>query len=86
MATLAKQSISDTANKWIIEEAERLNRSKAYVVRQLLDAASSEDQSNRANIQRQMMGGQGCQEQSRNQFGSLGQAHEAAMISFCANR
>ena len=41
MPTLAKQSISETANKWIIKEAERLNCSKAEIVRRLLDAAST---------------------------------------------
>jgi hypothetical protein len=40
MATLAKQSISDTANEWIIKEAKRLNCSKAEIVRRLLDASS----------------------------------------------
>ena len=41
MAILAKQSISDIANKWIVKEAERLSCSKAEIVRRLLDAAST---------------------------------------------
>ena len=50
MPTLAKQSISEIANKWIIKEAERLNCSKSEIVRRLLDASSAEAQSKKEQV------------------------------------
>jgi len=41
MPILAKQPVSETALKWIISEAKRLNCSRAEIVRRLLDVESS---------------------------------------------